>query len=64
MDLLLVPERVVTLNTTAGAVLGLCDGTRTVSAIRQALEARYEGPELGADLGAFLAAARRERWLT
>src|SRR5437879_1222964 len=30
VDLLLVPERAVTLNPTASAVLGMCDGTRTV----------------------------------
>jgi len=63
VDLLLVPERAVTLNPTASAVLGMCDGTRTVADISEALSVRYEGPELRADLDAFLAAARRERWL-
>ena len=63
VDLLLVPERVVILNPTASAVLGMCDGIRTVAEISDSLSARYEGPELRADLDGFLSAARREHWL-
>jgi pyrroloquinoline quinone biosynthesis protein D len=47
---LLVPEGVVRLNPTAAAVLELCDGERSVEEIVGALSARYEGPDLSADV--------------
>ena len=39
---LLTPESVTVLNGTAAAVLGLCDGQRTVSDIVAALHGRYD----------------------
>ena len=39
---LLTPEAVTVLNGTGAAVLGLCDGTRTVAEIVAELHARYE----------------------
>ena len=39
---LLTPESVTVLNGTAAAVLGLCDGERTVSDIVAALHGRYD----------------------
>jgi len=39
---LLTPEAVTVLNATGAAVLGLCDGTRTVAEIVAELHARYE----------------------
>ena len=39
---LLTPESVTVLNGTAAAVLGLCDGERTVTDIVAALQGRYE----------------------
>ncbi|MFD9888650.1 pyrroloquinoline quinone biosynthesis peptide chaperone PqqD [Amycolatopsis sp. NPDC059027] len=40
---LLFPEGVLVPNPTAAAVLELCDGDRTISAITQALGTRYSG---------------------
>ncbi len=40
--LLLLPETVVVLNGTGAAVLGLCDGRRTVAEIVSELGARYQ----------------------
>jgi pyrroloquinoline quinone biosynthesis protein D len=39
---LLTPESVTVLNGTAAAVLGLCDGERTVADIVAALHGRYD----------------------
>jgi pyrroloquinoline quinone biosynthesis protein D len=39
---LLTPEAVTVLNGTGAAVLGLCDGTRTVAEIVAELHTRYE----------------------
>jgi pyrroloquinoline quinone biosynthesis protein D len=39
---LLTPEAVSVLNGTGAAILGLCDGTRTVAEIVAALRARYD----------------------
>jgi pyrroloquinoline quinone biosynthesis protein D len=39
---LLTPESVTVLNGTAAAVLGLCDGERTVTDIVAALHGRYD----------------------
>jgi pyrroloquinoline quinone biosynthesis protein D len=39
---LLTPESVAVLNGTAAAVLGLCDGERTVAEIVAALRGRYD----------------------
>ena len=54
LDLVLLPERVVKLNTTAAEVLRLCDGGRTVGDIILALQARFEGPSLEGDVVALL----------
>jgi pyrroloquinoline quinone biosynthesis protein D len=40
---LLTPEAVYVLNSTAAAVLRLCDGTRTVAGIVAELRGRYDG---------------------
>lgn len=39
---LLIPEGVLVLNATAAAILALCDGRRSVSAIAAELGARYD----------------------
>jgi pyrroloquinoline quinone biosynthesis protein D len=41
-DLALLPERVLVLNESASAVLGLCDGLRRVDEILALLDQRYE----------------------
>jgi pyrroloquinoline quinone biosynthesis protein D len=40
-DLVLLPERVLTLNPTAAAILRLCDGDTPVGAIVRSLERDY-----------------------
>ncbi|WP_431914011.1 pyrroloquinoline quinone biosynthesis peptide chaperone PqqD [Nonomuraea jabiensis] len=57
-DLLIVPERIVVLNTEAAAIVALCDGARTVADIVAELP---EGPE--SDIVEFLERVRAEGWL-
>jgi pyrroloquinoline quinone biosynthesis protein D len=47
---LLIPEGVVRLNSTAAEVLELCDGERSIDEIVGALSARYEGADVGGDV--------------
>ncbi len=42
---ILAPERVLTPNAVAVAVLNLCDGTRTVEQIARTLSSTYHAPE-------------------
>ncbi|MER6949772.1 pyrroloquinoline quinone biosynthesis peptide chaperone PqqD [Nonomuraea sp. NPDC005983] len=57
-DLLIVPERIVVLNEEAAAIVGLCDGRRTVE------EIVAEFPEAGeGDVEGFLERVRGEGWL-
>lgn len=62
-DLLLLPERVVALNPTAGAILWLCDGNRTIAQIIAELETRYEQADLQADILELLTQAKDKGWL-
>ncbi|WP_431045454.1 pyrroloquinoline quinone biosynthesis peptide chaperone PqqD [Streptomyces sp. P1-3] len=62
-ELLIVPERVVVLNRQAGAVLRLCDGTRTTEEIIAVLAKRYPQAPVAADVLDFLSRMRTERWL-
>lgn len=48
--MLLFPEGALALNTTAGAILELCDGQRTVEAIAAELEKRYPGTNVKHDV--------------
>ena len=63
-DVLLLPERVVRLNTSSAAILRLCDGTRTVAEIIAKLEADFDTPGLGDDVLGFLRDARERGWVT
>jgi pyrroloquinoline quinone biosynthesis protein D len=56
---LLVPEGVVRLNPTAAAVLGLCDGERSLDEIVGTLSARYEGADVGDDVRDLIDAMQR-----
>ena len=47
---LLVPEGALALNSTAVAVLELCDGQRTVDEISDELSARYNGAAVHAEV--------------
>lgn len=53
--MLLFPEGALALNATAGEVLELCDGQRTIQAIVTVLEARYPGANVGQDVHHLLA---------
>lgn len=48
--MLLFPEGALALNSTAGVVLGLCDGKRTIAAIVAELEEQYPGANVGNDV--------------
>ncbi len=63
---LLYPEGVLELNETAGEVLKLCDGQRTVAKIIAALAAEFEatGDELTTDVLACLAELRGRNLVT
>ena len=60
---LLYPEGMVKLNQSAGEILKRCDGTRDAAAIVADLEASFQVSGLGADVQAFLAIARQQRWV-
>ncbi|MCZ4603857.1 pyrroloquinoline quinone biosynthesis peptide chaperone PqqD [Streptomyces sp. Lzd4kr] len=62
-DLLLLPERVVVLHGSAGGVLRLCDGSRTVDDIVAELGARFPGARVADEVPEFLRTLRKEGWL-
>ncbi|MCX4879189.1 pyrroloquinoline quinone biosynthesis peptide chaperone PqqD [Streptomyces sp. NBC_00847] len=62
-DLLLLPERVVVLKGGAGAVVALCDGTRSVRDIVDELGERFPGSSVSRDVPPFLGRLREEGWL-
>lgn len=61
--LLLLPERVVLLNTSGAAILGLCDGSRTVQEVVSQLEHDFEAVDLANDVMTFLKDARGRGWV-
>lgn len=61
--LLLLPERVVLLNTSGAAILGLCDGSRTVQDVVAQLEHDFEAVDLTNDVMTFLKDARGRGWV-
>ncbi|GAA1190409.1 pyrroloquinoline quinone biosynthesis protein D [Kitasatospora gansuensis] len=62
-DLLLLPERVVVLRGSAGRVLRLCDGSRAVPEIVDALANAFPGAPVAAEVPAFLEELRERGWL-
>ncbi|MFI6197886.1 pyrroloquinoline quinone biosynthesis peptide chaperone PqqD [Streptomyces phaeochromogenes] len=65
-DLLLMPERVVVLRGSAGAVLRLCDGRREVAAIVAELAERFpeaSGASVATEVPEFLGRLREEGWI-
>jgi pyrroloquinoline quinone biosynthesis protein D len=62
-DILLLPERVVLLNTAAGAILRLCDGNHTVDQIIRKLEEQYQQSGLKEDVLEFLQDAAEKGWV-
>jgi pyrroloquinoline quinone biosynthesis protein D len=60
---LLYPEGMVKLNSSAGAILSRCDGVRTVADIIADLERSYGMTGLAEDVQAFVVLALEKRWL-
>lgn len=63
VELLLLPERVVLLNKSGAAILGLCDGSRTVRQVVDQLEHDFEAVDLADDVMTFLKDARGRGWV-
>ncbi|GLY43252.1 hypothetical protein Amsp01_092750 [Amycolatopsis sp. NBRC 101858] len=63
VELLLLPERVVLLNKSGAAILGLCDGSRTVRQLVERLEHDFEATDLTNDVMAFLQDASGRGWV-
>jgi pyrroloquinoline quinone biosynthesis protein D len=60
---LLYPEGMVKLNSSAGAILSRCDGVRTLAEVIADLERSYGVTGLAAEVGAFVALALERHWL-
>ena len=60
---LLYPEGMVKLNSSAGAIMSRCDGVRTVAQIVADLERTYNLIGLSGDVAAFVALALEKHWL-
>ncbi len=63
VELLLLPERVVLLNKSGAAILGLCDGSRTVRQLIERLEHDFEATGLVNDVMSFLQDASGRGWV-
>jgi pyrroloquinoline quinone biosynthesis protein D len=61
---LLYPEGMIKLNSSAGEILKRCDGQATVADITAALEAAFEATGLANDVIAFLSMAVEKHWVT
>ena len=61
---LLYPEGMVKLNSSAGEILKRCDGTRTVSDIITDLKKEFPDADLDDDVKNLLGAARDNGWIT
>jgi pyrroloquinoline quinone biosynthesis protein D len=60
---LLYPEGMVKLNSSAAAIMSRCDGVRTVAHIVSDIERTYGVTGLAGDVTAFVALAREKGWL-
>ena len=60
---LLYPEGMVRLNSSAGAIMSRCDGVRTLADIVTDLERTYSATGLTGDVTAFVALAVDKHWL-
>jgi pyrroloquinoline quinone biosynthesis protein D len=60
---LLYPEGMVKLNSSAAAIMSRCDGIRTVADIVADIERTYGVAGLASDVAAFVALARERSWL-
>lgn len=60
---LLYPEGMVKLNTSAGEILKRCDGLRTVQEIVSDLETAFSATGLAGDVTAFMSMAAERKWV-
>ncbi len=60
---LLYPEGMVKLNSSAGAIMSRCDGVRTLAEIVADLERTHGLTGLAGDVAAFVALALDKHWL-
>jgi len=60
---LLYPEGMVRLNTSAGEIMRRCDGEHTVAEIVADLERTFEATGRAGDVTAFVAFALERKWL-
>jgi pyrroloquinoline quinone biosynthesis protein D len=60
---LLYPEGMIKLNTSAGEILKRCDGATTISDITADLERAFAASNLSEDVMRFVAMAVEKKWL-
>jgi pyrroloquinoline quinone biosynthesis protein D len=60
---LLYPEGMVKLNSSAGEIMSRCDGKRSVAEIVADLERAFEVGDLSDDVAAFMSLALEKQWL-
>lgn len=60
---MLYPEGMITLNTSAAEILKRCDGSRTLDEIVTELETAFQRADLKKDVVAFLEGAARQGWV-
>ncbi|MCP3661458.1 MAG: pyrroloquinoline quinone biosynthesis peptide chaperone PqqD [Gammaproteobacteria bacterium] len=61
--MLLYPEGVVKLNESAAAILGLCDGERSVKQIIDKLAEQYSGVDIANGVHKFLEVSHAKSWI-
>jgi pyrroloquinoline quinone biosynthesis protein D len=61
---LLYPEGMIKLNTSAGEILKRCDGAATVAEITASLEQAFSTQGLRADVLSFVAMAQEKHWVS
>lgn len=64
LNFILLPEKIVKLNGTANAILGLCDGTKTISEIIELLEKKFSVDAIEKDVMDFISDAKNHGWIT
>jgi len=63
-DVLLYPEGMVTLNTSASEILKQLDGSRNLKTVISDLEKKFDMTGLEEDVLEFVASARERGWIT
>jgi pyrroloquinoline quinone biosynthesis protein D len=61
---LLYPEGMVSLNSSAGEILQVCDGSSTVSEIISKLKEKFQGADIESDILACLETAHAKGWIS